>query len=121
MGWTAGKRSGGRGSSADIILCTTRFAKRHSLNLRSSHARFSFDRDNGAFFIASLTSSSLAEITVNNEAVGRRMHALNQHSMRIQVGSLEFYYERISSQPDGTYARGQQSNYFQRVDLGISL
>ncbi|KAI1133652.1 kinase-like domain-containing protein [Nemania abortiva] len=92
LGWTAGKRSVERGSSADIVLCTSAFAKRYSLNLRTSHARFNFDLQNGAFFIASLTRSSLAEIAVNGEVVGRQMHVLNQHSMKIRVDSLEYEF-----------------------------
>ncbi|KAI0196674.1 kinase-like domain-containing protein [Xylaria flabelliformis] len=95
MGWTVGKRSVGGGTSADIILCTIGLAKRQSLNLRSSHARFSFDRDNGVFFIASLTSSSLAkqQIRVNGEVISRRMHALNQYSMKILIDTLEYIFQ----------------------------
>ncbi|KAI0543636.1 kinase-like domain-containing protein [Xylaria curta] len=102
MGWTVGKRSVGGGTSADFILCTTRFAKRHSPNLRSSHARFGFDRENGAFFIASLTRSPFAETTVNTTEVSRQRYALNQHSMRIQVDSLayEFRYTDFASTED---------------------
>ncbi|KAI0859240.1 kinase-like domain-containing protein [Xylaria cubensis] len=102
IGWTVRKRSVERGSSADIILCTSRFAKQCSPNLRSSHARFNFDRQNGAFFIASLTRSSLAETTVNNKEVSRQMYALNQHSIRIKVDLLayEFQYTDFASTND---------------------
>lgn len=99
MGWTAGKKSIEGGSSADIILCTSGFDKRYSLNLRSFHVRFNFDLQNGAFFIASITRSSLAGVAVNGEAVSRQMHALNQHRMNFRVGSLayEFRYTNFAS------------------------
>ncbi|KAI1737827.1 kinase-like domain-containing protein [Xylaria scruposa] len=112
MGWTAGKRSVGRGT--DIILCTTSFAKRCSLNLRSSHVRFSFDRENGAFFIASLTSSSLAEVTVNGDKIGRRMHVLNQHRMKIRVGLLEYEFRYSDFASSRDYVRSRE-NYLVAV------
>ena len=72
MGWVVGK-----GPYADVFLCTKAFVKRHSLNLRSFHARFNFDKENGAFFFASITSSSFAGLAVNGETVSRHMHVLN--------------------------------------------
>ena len=102
IGWTAGKGPGERRPYADIFFCTSSFAKYHNLNLRSFHARFNFDLHNRVFFICSMTSSSLAELAVNGAGVGRQMHALNQHSMKIRLGSLEynFQYTAFASSPN---------------------
>ncbi len=95
MGWTAGKGPVENGSSANVLLSTRAFAKRHGLELLSFHARFNFDRQNRALFIASMIRSSLAELTVNGEAVGRQMHVLNQHRMKIRVSSFEYVFEYL--------------------------
>lgn len=92
MGWTAGRSSLEKGPYADIFLCTKAFAKRHCPNLQSFHTRFNFDPQNRAFFIASITSSPLVGLTVNGDAVGRQMYALNQHSMKVRVDSLEYIF-----------------------------
>ncbi|KAI0193036.1 hypothetical protein EV127DRAFT_460451 [Xylaria flabelliformis] len=78
LGWTAGKSS---------------FAKHCALNVRSLQARFSFDLQNRALFIASLTRSSLAGVAVNGEVVGRQMFSLNQHRMNIRIDSLEYEFQ----------------------------
>ncbi len=93
MGWVAGKGPGEKKPYADIFFCTRAFAKRHNLNLRSFHVRFNFDLQNRAFFITSITTSFLAELAVNGVAVGRQMHTLNQHSMKVHVGSLEYDFQ----------------------------
>lgn len=93
MGWVAGKGPMGKGPHPDIIFCTRAFAKRLGLSLRSFHAGFNFDPQNGAFFVASITRSCLAGLTVNGETVTREMRALNQHSMRIRVDSLEYIFQ----------------------------
>ncbi|KAI0855816.1 hypothetical protein F4860DRAFT_529924 [Xylaria cubensis] len=83
----------GREFSADINLCTSSFAKHCALNVRSLQARFSFDLQNRALFIASLTRSSLAGVAVNGEVVGRQMFSLNQHRMNIRIDSLEYEFQ----------------------------
>lgn len=102
MGWVVGKAPVEKWSYADISLCTRAFAKRHNLDVRSSHARLNFDLQNRALFIASITSSALARLAVNGETVGREKRALNQHNMKIGVGSLEydFQYTEFASSKD---------------------
>lgn len=77
MGWTAGREV-----TPDISLCSMDFAKLHHMKIRTYHVRFNFDRDNRAFFVASVTTSSIAGLSVNGIQVGRQMHALNQHDMK---------------------------------------
>ena len=89
LGWIIGKKS----SSADIVLCGAAFAKRHSLNIRSSHARLNFDSENGALFISSVSNSPSVELAVNGLMVKRQMHTLNQHKMKIRVSLLEYDFE----------------------------
>ncbi|KAI5865840.1 kinase-like domain-containing protein [Durotheca rogersii] len=93
VGWVAGKGLGGNKPYTDIFFCTTAFSKRHNINLRSSHVRFNFDQDNRAFFVSSMTSSHLARLAVNGVTVGRELHALNQHNMKIQLGLLEYDFQ----------------------------
>ena len=89
LGWIIGKK----GSYADIVLCSSAFAKRHSLNLRNSHARLNFNRYNGAIFISAISSSPLSGVTVNGEAVSRQTYILNQYKMKIGVNLLEYDFE----------------------------
>jgi hypothetical protein len=88
VGWTAGKQQDG----VDLLLCTTAFDKKHGVNLRSMHARFNFDRDNRAFFIAGKFDPRrrAAELSVNGETVTGKQHMLNQHSMSIMFGQLNY-------------------------------
>ncbi|EQL33202.1 hypothetical protein, variant [Blastomyces dermatitidis ATCC 26199] len=111
LGWVVGKRVVERGPyAADIFLCTGAFAKRHSLNLRSFHARFNFDLKNRAFFIASITSSPSAGLAVNSEVVGRQIHALNQHCMKIRVNSLVYNFQYTDFAPTEEFIK-QRKRY----------
>ena len=47
----------------------------------------------GGLFLASFLTSPRAELLVNGMLVGREMHVLNQHCMRIRLGSLEYAFE----------------------------
>ena len=108
LGWVLGKKSAGRKSFADLVLCNNVFARHHNLNIRSSHARISLNTDNGAIFIASITRSPLAGISINGKVVGRQQHILNQHKMKIWINSLEydFEYKNFASSP--TYLKERQ-------------
>jgi hypothetical protein len=88
FGWTAGKQQG----HVDLLLCTTTFDKVHGVNLRSMHARFNFDRDNRAFFIAGKSDPRrrVAKLSVNGDVVSGKQHTLNQHSMPITFGQLNY-------------------------------
>ena len=76
LGLTAGKGRLPR-SSADLLLCTVAFAKKHGINLRTLHARFNFDLQNRALFIAGKSSSQHAELAVNGAIVGGWMFTLS--------------------------------------------
>ncbi|KAB5515675.1 hypothetical protein GE09DRAFT_1231204 [Coniochaeta sp. 2T2.1] len=93
LGWTAGKGRLPGASGADLLLCTVAFAKKHGINLRTLHARFNFDLQNRAFFIAGKSSSQHAELTVNGTIVGRQMFTLNQYSMKIEFDKLKYVFQ----------------------------
>lgn len=103
LGWILGKKTAGKKSIADIVLCNNVFARHHNLNIRSAHARFNFNKDNGAFFIASITRSPMAKVTVNGEAVGRQIHVLNQHKMKIWIESLEYDFKYTTTALSRSY------------------
>ncbi|KUI64269.1 putative endopolygalacturonase D [Cytospora mali] len=90
MGWIAGKGPTEKGPYADIFLCTRSFAKRYSLKLRSFHFRFNFDRQK---------RSLVHSVTVNDVEVGRQIHSLNQYSMKIRVGLLEYDFQYTNASP----------------------
>ena len=96
MGWTVGKGPLPSPRCADLFLCTIPFAKKHGINLRSFHARFNFNLQNSAFFIAGSSRSQHAELTVNGEAVSRQLYALNQYSMKIRFDKLEYDFKYTS-------------------------
>jgi hypothetical protein len=77
----------------DLLLCTKSFARWHGINLRNPHARFNFFPDNKGLYIAGCFSSQLAQLTVNGEEVRRKPYHLNQHSMNIGFGKLEYVFQ----------------------------
>jgi hypothetical protein len=76
-----------------LLLCTVPFAKKHGINLRRFHARFNFDLQNRAFFIAGNSRSQHAELTVNGDAVTRQMFVLNHHSMKVRFDKLGYVFK----------------------------
>jgi hypothetical protein len=98
MGWSLGrgpaeKTPNPHDPHSDMLLTTRAFAKEYGIPVRTFHARFNFAKDTAAFFLASILTSPRAELSVNGMPVGREMHVLNQHSMRIRLGSLEYAFE----------------------------
>jgi hypothetical protein len=112
IGWTAGK-----GNGVDICLSTIQFAKKYDANLRAGHARFNFNRDGGSFFIAKLTRSPNAQVTVNGEPVDSQMHTLNQHRMRIRISSLEYVLEYSPYARSSAYQKDLET--YMRISLQI--
>ncbi|KAL9014351.1 MAG: hypothetical protein Q9173_001000 [Seirophora scorigena] len=90
-GYTAGKGPL-ENTPIDLLLCTRRFAKRYSINLRNPHARFNFNVDR-SLYIAGCSSSQSAQLTVNGEVTTRRPYHLNQHSMKIRLDKLEYHFQ----------------------------
>ena len=123
LGWILGKKPIGRKSVADIILCNSVFARNHSLNIRSSHARLNFNKENGAIFIASISSSSSTRVTVNGEVVRRELHVLNQHQMKIWINSLEydFKYTNFASSRDYLKERKEYLSSILKAPLTASF
>ncbi len=75
------------------MLATKAFAKQYSIPIRTFHARFNFAYNTAALFISRIPKSLLAKLTVNSIPVGREMHTLNQHTMRMWLGSLEYVFQ----------------------------
>lgn len=65
MGWTVGKGPLPSPRCADLFLCTIAFARKHGINLRSFHARFNFNLENRALFIAGGLTLTLKAAAVN--------------------------------------------------------
>ncbi|KFY92196.1 hypothetical protein V500_04257 [Pseudogymnoascus sp. VKM F-4518 (FW-2643)] len=107
IGWTVGKGPLPSPRCADLFLCTIAFARKHGINLRSFHARFNFNLQNWALFIARGSRSPHAELTVNGGAVSSQLYALNQSSMKIRFDKLEydFKYASFSATDDFKTAR----------------
>jgi hypothetical protein len=114
LGWTAGRGTTEQAPCGDLVLATKAFAKQYGIPLRTFHARFNFTQDTAALFILRIPKSPLAELTVNGIPVGREMHMLNQHTMRMRLGSLEYVFQyaefkqalvkmRVSSAKTGRY------------------
>jgi len=93
LGWTAGRGTTQQALCGDLVLATKAFAKQYSIPLRTFHARFNFAKDTAALFVSRIPKSLLAELTVNGIPVGREMHTLNQHTMRMRLGSLEYVFQ----------------------------
>lgn len=98
LGWSAGrgppeKTPNPNDPHGDMLLTTRLFAKQHNIAVRTFHARFNFATDTAGFFLTSFLTSPRAELSVNGMLVGREMHVLNQHGMRIRLGSLEYAFE----------------------------
>lgn len=98
----------------DILLCTRSFAKKHSIDIRNPHARFSFARENRAFFIAGCSRSQLAQLAVNGDRVQRELFALNQHRMNIRVDKLEYILEYTDFAKTRTFVQ-KRLNYLTRI------
>ncbi|KAI6447275.1 hypothetical protein MCOR17_010587, partial [Pyricularia oryzae] len=65
------------------------FAKKHSLNIRTAHARFNFCKENSALFIAGRRSQH-AELKINGIIVTEQLFALNQRSMKVDFDRLTY-------------------------------
>lgn len=91
-GWTAGKGPMDK-MPFDLLLCTRPFAKEYEINLRNPHARFNFLPETRSFYIIGGSRSSLAQLTVNGNPAARQPYHLNQHSMQVQFGKLEYCFQ----------------------------
>ncbi|KAL5901797.1 hypothetical protein ACKVWE_011513 [Pyricularia oryzae] len=90
VGWRVGKSSQVLNSQhPDLVLCTPVFAKKHSLNIRTAHARFNFCKENSALFIAGRRSQH-AELKINGIIVTEQLFALNQRSMKVDFDRLTY-------------------------------
>ncbi|EJT79582.1 hypothetical protein GGTG_04667 [Gaeumannomyces tritici R3-111a-1] len=114
LGWAAGKSPLPRRDSADLLLCTLAFAKKHRVQLRSLHARFNFDPENRAFYVAGTSNSQHTVLTVNGTAVTRRLHALNQHNMNIRFDKLEYVFQYTSYAATDGFTR-ERADYQTRI------
>ncbi|KAI6518988.1 hypothetical protein MCOR05_011178 [Pyricularia oryzae] len=65
------------------------FAKKHSLNIRTAHARFNFCKENSALFIVGRRSQH-AELKINGIIITEQLFALNQRSMKVDFDRLTY-------------------------------
>ncbi|KAK3385780.1 kinase-like domain-containing protein [Podospora didyma] len=105
-GWAAGKGPL-ENMPIDLLLYTRSFAKSHDISLRNPHARFNFFVESNGLFIIGCSRSPSAQLTVNGDAVTRLPYHLNQHSMKIQLGKLEYHFQwtEFAAKDDFTVAR----------------
>ncbi|KAH8836626.1 hypothetical protein MCOR31_011493 [Pyricularia oryzae] len=90
IGWRVGKSSQMLNSQhPDLVLCTSVFAKKHSLNIRTAHARFNFCKENSALFIVGRRSQH-AELKINGIIITEQLFALNQRLMKVDFDRLTY-------------------------------
>ena len=94
VGWVAG-----RSPDIDLPLATGSYLQKGCVGseLYDCHSRFNFHRETAAFYVARDSSRSdhaeLAALTVNGKPVNAGGHTLNQFSMNLRIGSLEYLFE----------------------------
>ncbi|KAI7911190.1 hypothetical protein M0657_011062 [Pyricularia oryzae] len=117
VGWRVGKSSQVLNSQhPDLVLCTPVFAKKHSLNIRTAHARFNFCKENSALFIAGRRSQH-AELKINGIIVTEQLFALNQRSMKVDFDRLT-YELRFTAWADTEEFKSTRRRYLTTV-LGV--
>ncbi|KAI1130270.1 kinase-like domain-containing protein [Nemania abortiva] len=118
-GWKIGKGPTEK-VPMDLLLCTRSYAKWHEINLRNPHARINFDTQTRSLYIIGCSRSMLAQLTVNGEAVPRRPHHLNQHTMKVRLDKLEYDFRWTDYAATKEYV-GERGKYVIRALHGPTI
>ena len=77
----------------NLLLYTRSFTKSYNINFQNPYTRFNFFFKSKGLYIIGCFKSLLAQLTVNSDIATRQLYHLNQHSMKILLNKLKYYFQ----------------------------